>query len=73
MSIGADVLYRSAADGPRNAAQALKSRAILVNGMRDERVPIFACADIEYPVAARGFRFDPANLNLEHEAGKSTI
>ena len=57
----------------QDAAQALKSRAILVHGMGDEGIPVFACTDIENPLVASGSRFNATNLNLQRKAGKSTI
>ena len=47
LPIGADVLHRRAAHAARDPAQALDAGAVGQDGVRDEAIPGFACADIE--------------------------
>ena len=53
LPIGADILYRRAADAARNAAQALDARAMRHDSVRDEAVPGFSRAGVEQELCRR--------------------
>jgi len=78
LSVGADILYRRAADTAGNAAEALHAGAACADGVPDEAVPGFARADVEensalVRLARLSPLFDPEDCDLQHQPGPARV
>src|SRR6185437_4587756 len=73
LSVGADVLHRSAAHSAGDAAHALDACAILLDGEGHELVPIFAGPGVEQPFAIALSSADSGDADLQYESGPAGI
>ena len=73
MSVGADVLHWSSANRARDTAQALKTRAVAVNCIGDEAVPVVTRPYFKYVALAHCFRSDSTELDFQHQSRETHV